>query len=284
MLADLRHTEPVGQACPATARGATTRAAHRQAVEQVIGMMSVRVDAPLSLQDMAAIARLSPFHFTRVFRDITGVPPQKFQATLRMEMAKRLLLTTRLSVLDVCFEVGYSSPGTFTTHFTRYVGVPPRHLRRMAEREAAVALPPMMAPSGGSQQGVSGVIGAPAQFSGPLFIGLFPDPMPQGRPVGCVAVPGPGPYTMAGVPDASYYVCAAAIEPDADPLTYLLPGADTLYVGVSSEPVVVRHGQADRAVDLTLRRAERTDPPLLMAFPCFFAEPDCPEGASDASL
>src|SRR3954462_9968927 len=119
----------------------TTRTARRQAVERVIQAMSTRLDEPLSVQDMAEIAFFSPFHFNRIFRDVTGIPPHKFQNALRLESAKRLLLTTRLSGTDVCFEVGYSSLGTFTTHFTRQVGLPPRHLRRPAEDAAPLDLP-----------------------------------------------------------------------------------------------------------------------------------------------
>src|SRR5215213_5738209 len=93
---------------------ATTVASRYQAVERVILAMRERLDKPLSLENMAEIALLSPYHFNRVFRLITGIPPCKFLNVLRMEAAKRLLVTTKLTVGEVCFSVGYNSQGSFT--------------------------------------------------------------------------------------------------------------------------------------------------------------------------
>src|SRR5437763_3941434 len=113
-------------------RAATGGAPHRRAVERVIAAMRERPGEPLTLETMGKIAGLSPHHFNRVFRRVTGVPPRRFLGALRLEAAKQLLLTTPLSVTEVCFEVGYGSVGTFTTRFTQLVGVPPGELRRLA--------------------------------------------------------------------------------------------------------------------------------------------------------
>lgn len=91
--------------------------------------MRERVDDTLPLHAMAEIAHLSPYLFTRAFRQFTGIPPGEFLATLRLERAKQLLLTTDLSVAEICFEVGYNSLGTFTTRFTRLVGLSPGRVR-----------------------------------------------------------------------------------------------------------------------------------------------------------
>src|ERR1700716_965915 len=93
-------------------RPATT-AAHHEAVERVIQTMHDRLDEPLTLHEMSRIAYISPYHFNRIFRQITGIPPNQFFYALRLETAKRLLLTTNTSVTDVCFDVGYNSLGTF---------------------------------------------------------------------------------------------------------------------------------------------------------------------------
>src|SRR6476619_1111248 len=79
---------------------------------------------------MGGTAYLSRFHFNRVCREITGLPPVRFHTALRIAAAKRLLLTTDMSVTEVSLEVGYQSLGTFTTHFHELVGVSPRTLRR----------------------------------------------------------------------------------------------------------------------------------------------------------
>src|ERR1700760_4201675 len=100
-----------------------TIASRGRPAERVILSMRECLDEPISLSDMADIACLSPYHFNRVFHQVTGLPPTKFLYALRLSTAKRLLLTTSLSVTDVCFEVGYNSLGTFTTRFTQLVGL-----------------------------------------------------------------------------------------------------------------------------------------------------------------
>ncbi len=98
----------------------TTAAVQRQAVERSILRMRDQLDVPLTLDEMAEIAHLSRFHFNRVFAAITGISPRKFLATLRLEYAKRLLLTSEMSITEVCFETGYSSLGTFVTISRRW--------------------------------------------------------------------------------------------------------------------------------------------------------------------
>ncbi len=58
---------------------------HELAVERVIKSMKERLDAPLDLDEMASIAHFSPFHFNRVFREVTGIPPAQFLNALRLE-------------------------------------------------------------------------------------------------------------------------------------------------------------------------------------------------------
>src|SRR3989442_3586570 len=83
----------------------STSLAYVSAVEQVIGAMHEHLgeSEELSLRGMAEIAGFSPYHFDRIFRSVTGVSPTEFLAALRLEMAKRLLLTKALRVIDVSF-------------------------------------------------------------------------------------------------------------------------------------------------------------------------------------
>lgn len=105
---------------------------HRCVVERVVSVMRQRLNRNFSLAEMATVAGVSPFHFSRIFRQVTGVSPGRFHAALRLEAAERLLVTTRLSVTEICFEVGYSSLGTFVRRFTDEKGLSPRQLRRSA--------------------------------------------------------------------------------------------------------------------------------------------------------
>src|SRR5260221_7886984 len=90
-----------------------------QAVERAIQAMHTHLHELLTLEDLASVACLSPSHFTRVFDRLIGIPPGEFLSALRFQAARRLLLTTPLSVTDICFEVGYTSTGSFTSRFTQ---------------------------------------------------------------------------------------------------------------------------------------------------------------------
>jgi AraC family transcriptional regulator len=80
-----------------------------------------------------AIARaigMSPFHFAHAFRAATGLPPHKFVMQRRLEMAKSLLRTTKLSLTDIAQRVGYSSPSHFSAGFQRLARVSPSDYRK----------------------------------------------------------------------------------------------------------------------------------------------------------
>lgn len=88
----------------------------------------------LRLEDAAREAYLSPFHFHRLFARTFGETPQEFLTRERIEKAKFWLRTTDRSVTEICFEVGYSSLGTFSAKFHRVVGCSPSEYRMRAVR------------------------------------------------------------------------------------------------------------------------------------------------------
>lgn len=256
-----------------------TLTAYGQTVERVIQSMRAHLSEPLSLEEMAEIAYLSPFHFNRIFRSITDIPPGEFLASLRLGAAKRLLLTTTLSVTDVCFELGYTSLGTFTTRFKQFVGFSPLQLRQMADELASAPIQPLLVAHSemrllGATRigGVRGSITAPDSFSGLIFAGLFPKFIAQNGPVACTTVSAPGAFQIGPVPDGRYYLLAAALPWSQNALTYLLPERGML-VGVSEQSVVVRDGHASAPVELVLRPPCLTDPPILGVFPPLRAMP-----------
>src|SRR4051812_16414952 len=89
----------------------------RRAVERAIQHMNENLSEPLTIDDLADVAMFSKFHFSRIFRNITGIPPGRFLSAVRLQEAKRLLLSTSLTVADISSQVGYSSIGTFSTRF-----------------------------------------------------------------------------------------------------------------------------------------------------------------------
>jgi AraC family transcriptional regulator len=255
-----------------------TLASHRRAVERVINAARERLCEPISLRDMSRVAYLSPFHFNRVFHEITGLPPTKFVSAMRLDEAKRLLLNTHLSITDICYEVGYNSLGTFTRRFTQHVGLGPREFRYLAERitpasvetlcthYAEVRGRAMLHPS------VEGFVESTKTGGGPIFVGLFPAHIPQSRPVGGALLTSPGAFRIGPVPDGTYHLLAAALPPLADTLGYLLPDAGNLAVGAGSGPVIVRQGRASGPNYISLRPMVLTDPPLLISLPFLLAD------------
>jgi AraC-like DNA-binding protein len=93
---------------------------------------------PVSLPDVAAQANLSPFHFLRVYKRAYGETPHEFLTRLRIERAKTLLARGSHNVSEACFEVGFSSLGSFSNLFAYRVGLPPSEYRRYARSMISV--------------------------------------------------------------------------------------------------------------------------------------------------
>jgi AraC-like DNA-binding protein len=99
---------------------------------------------PLDVEALARGASMSAGHLSREFRLAYGESPYGYLMTRRIERAMALLRRGDQSVTDVCFAVGYSSLGTFSTRFTELVGMPPSSYRRLAA-DATVGMPACVA-------------------------------------------------------------------------------------------------------------------------------------------
>ncbi|MBW8485127.1 helix-turn-helix transcriptional regulator [Actinomadura sp. PM05-2] len=99
---------------------------------------------PLDVEALARGAHMSAGHLSREFRLAYGESPYGYLMTRRIERAMTLLRRGDLSVTEVCFAVGCSSLGTFSTRFTELVGTPPSVYRRRAAEETA-GIPPCVA-------------------------------------------------------------------------------------------------------------------------------------------
>lgn len=100
---------------------------------------------PVRLTDLAALARLSPCHFSRAFKQSAGVAPHRYQTARRMDHARELLASQTMSVTDVGFAVGFSDTSSFSAAFRKANGMSPTAFMR--------ALP--TPPSGGARNPVS---------------------------------------------------------------------------------------------------------------------------------
>lgn len=100
---------------------------------------------PLTLDQLAAEAGLSRWHFARSFHVAFGEPPHACLRRVRLQRAKQLLARPGAQVTDVCFAVGFASLGSFSARFARDVGVPPSEWHRLCVRSVRVdgwAVPP----------------------------------------------------------------------------------------------------------------------------------------------
>jgi len=93
--------------------------------------------APLNVPALARQEGMSAGHLSRTFRCAYGESPYSYLMTRRIERAKALLRRGDLSVTDVCFDVGFSSLGTFSSRFSELVGMPPSTYRQELQSEAA---------------------------------------------------------------------------------------------------------------------------------------------------
>ncbi len=96
---------------------------------------------PLDVEALARDVHMSAGHLSRQFRAAYGESPYSYLMTRRIERAMALLRRGDLSVTEVCFAVGCSSLGTFSTRFTELVGIPPSEYRRDPQRATTGMLP-----------------------------------------------------------------------------------------------------------------------------------------------
>lgn len=241
---------------------------HARMVERVIAAMRAETE-PLSLNDYADIAGLSPFYFNRIFRQVIGIPPGEFATSLRFERAKHLLLTTPASVTDICFEVGYESLGTFSTRFKNLVGVTPGTFRNLPDAVADLDFSRSTFNVDPSQRHIrghiQGTMSLPLERKSSIFVGVFPQAIAVSKPVVGRMVTEAGPFELPHVPWGNWVLLAASVPQVSDPLEHLLP-ADKLLVA-SSAPFTLKPGAERADLHLAFRSPHPLEPPVVTALP-----------------
>ncbi|GHD54756.1 helix-turn-helix transcriptional regulator [Streptomyces galbus] len=232
-------------------------------VQHAVTTIRERFWEPLSLDELARSAMVSKYYFLRVFTRVTGVTPGRFLCAVRLQEAKRLLLSTSLTVTDIAVRVGYSSTGSFTRRFTELVGVSPTHYRKLSletpgeprEPAPAPAAPPAPVRCAGT---VTGILHTEHRVLTPVRVGAFDTPVLQGTPASWSHVSSPGRFTLARVPEGTWYIHAVAQARGGT--TGTAPAALTATAG----PVAVR-GDTVHRLDITLCPPDWTRPPILSA-------------------
>ncbi|MGI5186114.1 helix-turn-helix domain-containing protein [Dactylosporangium sp. CA-152071] len=215
----------------------------------------------VTVDRLAEAALFSKFHFTRIFRSVTGISPGHFMSAIRIAEAKRLLLSTKYTVADIGTLVGYSSPSTFSARFTRSVGVGPAAFRGRHGPPTTICIGWLPQRCGSFVHGVVRTDGS--SDTGPIFVGLFPQPIAEGRPSSWTVLPRPGPYRLASPPNGRWHLVAYPVGSTAACST---PTAG-LGVGARSGPLHIPVGFYQPSINVTLRAWREIDPPTLLFMP-----------------
>jgi AraC family transcriptional regulator len=102
----------------------------RRKLATIVDYIMANLDGSPTLEQMAALVDLSPYHFARQFKAATGLPPHQFLIARRVEQAQQLLCGRgRLSLSDAAIRVGFSDQSQLSLHFRRIVGVTPGQFR-----------------------------------------------------------------------------------------------------------------------------------------------------------
>jgi len=97
----------------------------QQQLNQVINYIHDNLERKINLIELAETIQLSPYHFTRLFKRSTGLPPHQYHLKCRIDRAKELLQLRKLTIADIAQIVGFSSQAHLNHHFKRWVGVTP---------------------------------------------------------------------------------------------------------------------------------------------------------------
>lgn len=249
---------------------------NRSAVQRVVSLIHRRYYEPLTLQDLAAEACYSTFHFTRVFHKEVGLPPRQFLTAVRLYHAKRLLAVTDMSIVDVVTSVGYSSVGTFTTRFTNATGVSPSAFRDPAVNRLLALVGPygLQVPSaaivaaaecrGRRYAERTGAIVGSLQLPdrAELLVGVFDSTTPQSGPVACqtVAASETVEIYIQNVPVGLWHLVVIGRRPGA------LTDRDAALLATTKRPIRVSQGEVAGAPALLLAPPTPLAPPIATLF------------------
>jgi AraC family transcriptional regulator len=134
---------------PPSADGVLSRRKHHTVIEYIME----NLEGSLTLEQIAAVAHLSPYHFARQFKATTGLPPHQYVIARRVERAQHLLRgDDELSLGEVALRAGFADQSKFSVHFKRILGVTPGQFRNRLKRTQGPAwkviqsIPPMSQP------------------------------------------------------------------------------------------------------------------------------------------
>ncbi|MFC4410914.1 helix-turn-helix domain-containing protein [Chungangia koreensis] len=241
-------------------------------VEEAIDYMKRNLDRELTTEEVARAVGYSESHFIRVFKEVTGISPRHFLSALRIEEGKKKLLQPDGSLLKVVLSLGFLSVGSFGSRFKQTVGVSPVKFRKTSEKlaENLMLEKELSNQEEAAVSSISCTVHYPKSFKGVIFVGVFPRPIPDQRPIkGTAFKNGRHECSFADIPVGDYYILAAGIPWSMNPKTYFL--LENSLRGKTENPI---HIEKDTkiAVELFLREPLPYDPPILVNLPMLFLE------------
>jgi AraC family transcriptional regulator len=120
--------------CPSVAGTRASPVLSRWQITRVFAHIATHFDHVIHTEDLAALVRLSPFHFSRVFRATFGAPPHRYISLTRVECAKLLMRDTDVPLGQIAAECGMADQAHFNKLFRRFVGTSPGAWRREARQ------------------------------------------------------------------------------------------------------------------------------------------------------
>lgn len=99
-------------------------------VRRVMNYIEANLQRELRLAELSAVVHMSPYHFARLFKRSTGVPPYRFLVWRRIDEARVLLAAQTAPIAEIARRVGFRTPSHFTTTFRRFTGMTPTAYRR----------------------------------------------------------------------------------------------------------------------------------------------------------
>lgn len=251
---------------------------HVNAVEEAIHYMRDHLDENITTEQLASLVGYSTYHFTRMFKSVTGVSPRLYLSALRIESSKEELLNESTSLMRTLLSVGFSSMGTFNSRFKQFVGLPPRKFqlfkKTLSNYINELQYKNMLQPTSEKYllPRIVCKVEAPASFNGIIFVGLFPRPIPDQKPItGTALYQGNRVCVFSNVPKGTYFVLAAGVPWSLNPKSYFL--LDQSLRAKYETPIQVTD-TSHFQINLHLRDKQPCDPPILVNLPHLLFEQD----------
>jgi AraC-like DNA-binding protein len=246
---------------------------HELTVQGVIAYMQSHISESLSLGRLSNVAGFSPWHLDRIFTRETGLATMRYLTLLRIEAAKNAALGSDRRIIEIAYDVGFNSLGSFGKRFTYLVGMSPRDLRKAADRfdigrwKASLDELCGRRPVSGDGLAIEGVVfghsPTTVAFDGWALVSAAAGGHLLAQPIACTIARVPGPFVLGPLPPGRYTVHAIGFSREIDAVAALaqrsIPRDRVLDVAVTA------HTPATSVV-LMLRAPRAGDAPIVPPF------------------